>query len=399
MDSTRKALYIQDLKHTFKLKNYIFTIIIFLGMMACIIAALVLGDNMKLTTLYLFEMIGYTTIAVISLSLIVGYLGELSLGHAAFMSIGAMFGTLLSNSLPFTSSAPFLSLLLSMIAGALAAGFFGFLIGLPALRLKGDYLAIVTLAFGEIVKTVFMNLPLFGGAKGLTNLHRYNVSYLFIIIFVVAFIMILICKRLVRCNIGKDTMAVRDNEIAAKAMGVNVNFVKVFIFTVAAMMAGVAGSLLGASMDVIKAADFNYTYSINSILIMVIIGGMGNINGSVISAIVVTIIDFELQDYLSGDLAAIKNIIFAALLIAIIMYRNLPSLSNFREKYNVHQLGLKIKKWFYKVFLKKEYVKDPSVHTHYSADWSKVPTKIDMDAKMTGSLTDKDTPTEKGDIK
>ncbi len=399
--SLTKFSYFAEVKKGFKFKNYWLYGVLLFAMVICI--ALGATGLVRRSTILMFEQIGYTMIAVVSLSLVVGFLGELSLGHAAFMSIGAMFGAFFQNTIfpGLSASVPLLSLIIAIIIGGLIAGVFGFIIGLPALRLKGDYLAIVTLAFGEIVKVIFINIPGFGGAIGFSNNFRYNKSTLFIIIFVIAFLIIILCKNLIKSKHGRQIMAIRDNEIAARACGVNVSYYKIFVFTLSAVLAGVAGVLYGATRTQIDPKVFNYNYSINNILLMVIIGGMGNLNGSVIAAIVVTYVDIKLQTVLTGDLAALKNIIYAVILIAIIMYRNIPQLANFREKYNLTKLFDLLKKNYYKKVLKKEYVKNPGEKKEYSAEWSKIPTKVDMDATLSDSfsVSDDNNPEKKGEIK
>ena len=394
--------YFGEVKKGFKFKYYWLYTFLLIGMTICI--ALGLTNAVQKSTKLLFEQIGYTMIAVVSLSLVVGFLGELSLGHAAFMSIGAMIGTFFQNAIfpGLSASSPFIALFLSMIIGGLVAGLFGFIIGLPALRLKGDYLAIVTLAFGEIVKVIFINIPEFGGAIGLANNFRYDKNTLFIIIFVIAFLTVILCNNIIKSKHGRQIMAIRDNEIAARACGVNVSYYKVLIFTISAVLAGVAGVLYGASSNQVDPKIFNYNYSINNILIMVIIGGMGNLNGSIIAAIVVTYLDIKLQTVITGNLAALKNIIYAGVLIAIIMYRNIPALSNFRENYNLNVLATKIKKLWSTKVLKKEYVVDPGEKKEYPGEWSKIPTKIDMDAVLSDNFSNKeeDNPdNRKGEIK
>ena len=371
----------------FKFKRYI--IYYFFALFLIISTPLSFMGVFNRSTTQLLEMIGYTMIAVISLSLVVGFLGELSLGHAGFMSIGAILGMYIQQTLfkGIASSAPLLSLILTMIVGGIIAAFFGFLIGLPALRLKGDYLAIVTLAFGEIVKIIIQNIPALGGAIGLSNEFRYNSKRLFLIIILVAFLVLVLVKNLLKSKFGRNIMSIRDNEIASRAMGINVTFYKLMVFVLSAFLAGVAGVLYGASNYNISSSTFGYNYSINNILVMVVIGGMGNINGSVISAIVVTFIDVKLGTSLSGNMALIKPIIFALILILIVIYNNAPGLKNFREKYNLHNLYIFIKRKIKKLIFKTDELKvDPSIQKDFGADWSKIPTKIEMNTIVTTDL-------------
>lgn len=371
----------------FKFKRYL--IYYAFALFLIIFGTLSVTVGLKRSTTMLFEQIGYTMIAVISLSLVVGFLGELSLGHAGFMSIGAVLGIYIQQTLfsGLAQSAPLISLIITMIIGGLIAAVFGFLIGLPALRLKGDYLAIVTLAFGEIVKIIFQNIPSLGGAIGLSNEYRYNKKTLFIVIIFVAFLVLVLVKNLLKSKFGRNIMSIRDNEIASRAMGINVTFYKLMVFVLSAFLAGVAGVLYGASVNTVTSSTFGYNYSINNILVMVVIGGMGNINGSVFSAIIVTFIDIKLGTNLAGNLALIKPIIFALILILIVIYNNAPGLKNFREKYNLHNLYIFIKKKLKRLFFKTEELKnDPSIQKDFNADWSKIPTKIEMNTIVSTDL-------------
>ena len=378
------ASYFCSIKKRFNWSTYIGYLIFLVAIVVCVTIAQIGLFNRS--TLSLLTQIGYTIIAVISLSLVVGFLGELSLGHAAFMSIGAICGTLLRQSswlAPLSESSPLLTLLIACVFGAIIAGIFGFVISLPALRLKGDYLAIVTLAFGEITKTIFQQIDFFGGAIGLKNKYSYDIYTLFIIVFIFAFLFIILVKNLLDSKHGRAITAIRDNEIAAKCAGINVTFYKIFVFVLSACIAGVAGVFYGASVNTIQASTFNYNYSINSILVMVIIGGMGSINGGVVAATIVTILDVKLQTkYLTGDLAAYKDMAYALILIIVIIYRNAPFLANFREKYNFTKLICLIKKGF-KI---KPSAKEEAKIKHYNADWSKVPTKIDMNAVLSAGM-------------
>ena len=384
--------YFTAIRRRFKLKNYL--VYIFFIVFLLIASPLSIAGALKTSTQILFEQIGYTIIGVISLSLVVGFLGELSLGHAAFMSIGAFIGmyfqkTCLSS---LHGVSPLLSLIIAMIVGGLVAGVCGIIIGLPALRLKGDYLAIVTLAFGEIVKILFQQIPIFGGAIGFNNRgYKYDSTYLFIIIFIVALLSIVLVKNLIKSKHGRAIKSIRDNEIAAKAMGVNVTYYKLLVFVISAVLAGVAGVLYGASKNQIDATTFNYNYSINNMLVMVVIGGMGNIHGSIVSAIVVTFLNVKLQVIFEGDKAAIKNIIYAVILIVIVVYNNAPSLRSFREKYNLRKLFTFLKKKIKRMIFKnideeKEKEKEEEEIKEFSGDWSKIPTKIEMDEIVSTGL-------------
>ncbi|MBQ6369702.1 MAG: branched-chain amino acid ABC transporter permease, partial [Parasporobacterium sp.] len=238
------------------------------------------------------------------------------------------------------------------------------IIGLPALRLKGDYLAIATLAFGEIVRCIFKNLPFFGGAMGMST-KLYDGNTLFIIAFVTLLFVVFCCQNLINSKHGRAVVAIRDNEIAAKAMGINVTYYKLLIFMIAAFFAGMAGVLYGATIGTIRQETFSYNYSIE-ILVMVVLGGMGSINGSLIAAAVITWLNITLQSQLSGALAPVKSIVYALILIVIVIFSNAPAMKGFRESINPRN-------W------KRKGPDDAGKIKNDAAQWDRIPTKIHMD--------------------
>lgn len=372
--------YCANIKKKFKVKNFI-PYFVFLAAII-LMAALQGGGALKKSDQQLLEQVGYFVIAAMSLSLVVGFLGELSIGHAAFMSIGAFVGVWVRQTLlkSMTKSAPLPSLLIAVLAGGLVAAAAGFIIGLPALRLKGDYLAIVTLAFGEIVKTVLKNILSGGESVGeLKNQFRYDRNSLFIIIFIFALLTLIVINNLIRSKHGRAIMAVRDNEIAARAMGVNVTYYKLSVFVISAFFAGVAGVFFGMTQYSVNPANFDYNKSID-LLVMVVLGGMGNINGSIIAAAVITVLNTKLGVALTGNLAALKNLIYALVLIVIVVYNNAPKLKTVREKYNFKRLTNFLYVKLHNLFSRKKYVHDPAKEQEFGADWSVVPTKVEMDA-------------------
>ena len=199
-----------------KIKWKHFVNYIAIGIVAIIFSSMTFANALPQSSLFLLEKITMNIILAVSLSLVVGFLGELSLGHAGFMCIGAYMGGKIATL--FENGDGILSFIVSLIVGALIAGIFGFIIGLPALRLRGDYLAIVTLAFGEIVKTIFENTSKdsFGGPIGLRT-PRFDKQYLFIIGFALVLITVFIIQNLLRSKHGRAITAIRDNEIAARA--------------------------------------------------------------------------------------------------------------------------------------------------------------------------------------
>ncbi len=325
-------------------KNYLnYTVVI---IFAIICTVLSLTGMASRNMLPLFEKITIAAILAVSLSMVVGFLGELSLGHAGFMCVGAFIGGKVSAILApmMGGDNSILALIISVLVGGCVAALFGFIIGLPALRLRGDYLAIVTLAFGEIVRTVIMNLPaeLFGGTLGLKT-PRFNNKYLFIIGFVFLLICLAVTQNLINSKHGRAITAIRDNEIAARAMGIDITKYKLLVFTISSAFAGISGVLFSYTMSNVQSATFDYNYSIE-ILVMVVLGGMGSINGSLIAAALITWLRNILQTKLGGDLAVLQDLFFALILIVFVIYRNAPGLKNFREKYNFNVLFEKIKK-------------------------------------------------------
>ena len=248
---------------------------------------------------------GLNIILAASLNLINGYTGQFSLGHAGFMAVGAYVGVVLTTNfqMPFP---------VALLAGGVSAGLLGALIGLPTLRLRGDYLAIATLGLGEIVRIVIINVPYVGGAAGFKGIqHLTNFTWVFFIMLAALFII----KNFVNSRHGRACLAIRENEIAAESMGIYTTKYKVLAFTIGAFFAGVAGTLFGHNMYILSPASFTFMQSFNN-LIMVVMGGLGSMTGSIAGALVVT--------FLSAALASFPNarmIIYALALILLMFYR------------------------------------------------------------------------------
>lgn len=248
---------------------------------------------------------GLNIILAASLNLINGYTGQFSLGHAGFMAVGAYVGVVLTTNfqMPFP---------VALLAGGVSAGLLGALIGLPTLRLRGDYLAIATLGLGEIVRIVIINVPYVGGAAGFKGIqHLTNFTWVFFIMLAALFII----KNFVNSRHGRACLAIRENEIAAESMGIYTTKYKVLAFTIGAFFAGIAGTLFGHNMYILSPASFTFMQSFN-ILIMVVMGGLGSMTGSIAGALVVT--------FLSAALASFPNarmIIYALALILLMFYR------------------------------------------------------------------------------
>lgn len=290
-------------------------------------------------------------ILAVSLNLTVGILGELSLGHAGFMCIGAYTSAFFSRITEDTITVGGLRFFIAIVIGAAFAGLFGFLIGLPVLRLKGDYLAIVTLGFGEIVKNILnavfigidengvhvsikSNLDLgltengttiLKGAQGITGTPKDSTFTVGIILVLITLYVVL---SLINSRDGRAIMSIRDNRIAAESVGINVTKYKLMAFTISAALAGTAGVLYAHNLNSLTATtnNFGYNMSIN-ILVFVVLGGIGNIRGSIIGAVVLTLLPElmrSLNDY--------RMLIYSIVLIALMLFNWAPACLQFRER-------------------------------------------------------------------
>ena len=282
------------------LKMLVFALVIY-GIIMGLTSAGMLSAFWQLNLIFA----GINIILAASLNLINGYTGQFSLGHAGFMAVGAYVGVVLTTN--FQMAFP-----VAILAGGVTAGLLGALIGLPTLRLRGDYLAIATLGLGEIVRIVIINVPYVGGAAGFKGIpHHTDFTWVFCLMLVTLFII----KNFVNSRHGRACLAIRENEIAAESMGVNTTRYKVLAFSIGAFFAGVAGVLFGHNMYILSPASFTFMQSFN-ILIMVVMGGLGSMTGSIAGALVVT--------FLSAALASFPNarmIIYAFALILLMFYR------------------------------------------------------------------------------
>lgn len=303
----------------------------------------------------------FYAILAVSLNLTVGILGELSLGHAGFMCIGAFASAFFSKSMavmvPDMPGA--LRFFIALLIGAAVAGIFGILIGIPVLRLKGDYLAIVTLAFGEIIKNI-INIIYIGkdengfhvsfnsaadidmtengvflikGAQGITGTPQ---SSNFTIAAFLLLLTLVIVTHLIRSRDGRAIMAIRDNTIAAESVGINITKYKLMAFAISAALAGVAGVLYAHNLSTLTATPKNFGYNMSiMILVYVVLGGIGNIRGSMIAAIILTL----LPELLRG-LNDYRMLIYAVVLIAMMLFNWAPACIEWRKKMR-HRLKMK----------------------------------------------------------
>jgi branched-chain amino acid transport system permease protein len=266
--------------------------------------------------LHLAILAGIYIILTVSINLIIGYAGQVSLGHAAFYGIGAYTSALMSLNwhLPFP---------LAALSAIVVAGAWGLALGLPTLRLKEDYLAIVTLGFGVIVDLVFLNLEITGGPDGLAGIPsprflgiNFRPPAVYLVLVAVAVLLVLgFTYRLVNSYHGRALRAIRDHEVTAQVMGINTPAYKIIIFTLAAGLAGLAGSLYAHYITFINPESFGFHTSI-LILTMAVLGGMGSMAGSVLGAVILTALPEMLRQF-----QAYQDLVYGALLVGLLIWR------------------------------------------------------------------------------
>lgn len=346
-EKIRKKEKTENKNRLFNKKNLMILIAIIIGYIA--ISFLANGNLLSRQFKSLIVPIGINIILAVSLNLTVGFLGELSLGHAGFMAIGAYAGSL------FTLNAGIngpLGFIMAILVGGIFAGLFGYLVGVPALRLRGDYLAIVTLAFGEIIRSLINSFAFTGGALGISKIPRHS-NYTWVYILLV--MTILLIYNFVNSRYGRAIKSIRENYIAAESIGIRVSRYKTLAFTIAAFFAGVAGVLYSHNFSIIKPSDFGYNKSIE-ILVIVVLGGMGSIKGSVIAAIILTVLPEALR-----AVNEFRMLLYAIVLIVMMLLRS-PDL---REKIEGNDKLSNILKSMVKI---KEGVKNGFIRSEKSGD-------------------------------
>ncbi|MEK5107266.1 branched-chain amino acid ABC transporter permease [Cytobacillus sp. FSL K6-0129] len=243
-------------------------------------------------------------ILAVSLHLVIGITGQFSIGHAGFLAVGAYISAIVTMklSLPFP---------IALIIGGIVAALTGLIVGIPSLRLRGDYLAIATLGFAEIIRIIFLNIDAVGGAAGMqiTKMTTWTSA------FICLFITVLVIVNFTNSRHGRACISIRENEIAADAMGINTTYYKVAAFAIGSFFAGIAGGLYAHNFYIIQPVQFGFLKSFD-ILIFVVLGGLGSLSGAVISAILLTIISTFLQSY-----PETRMIIYSAVLILVMLYR------------------------------------------------------------------------------
>ncbi len=256
-------------------------------------------------------LVGIYMILAVSLNVATGYLGQLPLGHAGFMAVGAYAGAIFwkSGLLP---QGPF-SIVVGLIVAGIVAAIFGVLIGVPALRLRGDYLAIITLGFGEIIRVAIINLPgITGGTPGLKNIPKYST---FPVVFICVAVTCFVIHTIMKSRHGRAILSIRDNEIAAESCGINTTYYKVTAFALSAFFTGIAGALYAGNQGILVPSGFDFMTSIN-ILVIVVLGGMGSMAGSLIAAAVLTSLPLALQGF-----SDYRMILYALLLILVMVFK------------------------------------------------------------------------------
>ncbi len=342
-----------DTLKSYKNKTFIQNMITIGMVVACyaVIQVLIATGNINSLMKGILVPICTYVILAVSLNLTVGILGELSLGHAGFMCVGAFSGAFFTNLMADAIPNTMVRFVLAILIGAAVAALFGFLIGIPVLRLKGDYLAIVTLAFGEIIKNIINSMfvgvdsrgihvsmkdtaslgleadgkIIIKGAQGITGTPKLSTFTIGVILVLITLVIVL---NLMSSRTGRAVMAIRDNRIAAESIGINITKYKLLAFSLSASLAGVAGVLYAHNLASLAATPKSFGYNMSiTILVFVVLGGIGNIRGSIIAAAVLTL----LPELLRG-LSNYRMLIYAIVLIVMMILTSAPKAIAMRER-------------------------------------------------------------------
>lgn len=286
------------------IKNIIAIVILYAIVMILIKADVLNGYYIGVITLA-----GIYIIVAASLNLATGYLGQLALGHAGFMAVGAYSAALFAIAVDFPKYVEFIG---GLIIGGIVAGIFGLIIGIPALRLRGDYLGIVTLGFGEIIRISLLNLPFTGGAAGLKGIPKYTgfTEIYILVVLVIAFLFTFI-----RSRHGRAILSIKEDEIAAESVGIPTTFYKVYGFVVSAFIAGIGGGALAFYQRILDPKKFNFMFSVE-FFIIVVLGGMGSITGTIIAAMLLALINEFLY-----SIDELRLVIYALTLIIMMIFK------------------------------------------------------------------------------
>lgn len=280
-----------------------------------IIWALISAGMIKTYTIEILNLICINVIAAVSLNMVTGMLGQLVLGHAGFMLVGGYAAAIFTKTVGWNLYA---SMPIALLIAGIFAAVLGLVIGIPALRLRGDYLAIITLGFGEIIRVIANNLSITNGAKGyygFPTFSRQQPAGLFSFVFLIAAFVIYFSYTFGTSRHGRAVIGIREDEIAAESSGINTTYYKLLTFTISAFFAGVAGALSAFHVGVIDPARFDFNRSVE-VLMMVVLGGMGSITGSVLSATVLTILPEMLRKF-----ADYRMLVYSLVLICVMLFR------------------------------------------------------------------------------
>lgn len=281
---------------------WIYTMIAIIGYV--IVQVMISSGQLDMYYSNLFITMAINVMLAVSLHLVIGITGQFSIGHAGFLAVGAYISAICTMQLQL----PFI---VGLIAGAVVAAIAGLIVGIPTLRLRGDYLAIATLGFAEIIRIIFLNWDYVGGAAGMQVMQQTTWTYAFFGMLIT----IIIISNFTRSRHGRACIAIREDEIAADAMGINITYYKVLAFVIGSLFAGLAGGLFSHNFFIIQPAQFGFLKSFD-ILIYVVLGGLGSLSGAVIAAVALTIISLYLQDF-----PETRMIIYSLVLILVMLYR------------------------------------------------------------------------------
>ncbi|MBM7699868.1 branched-chain amino acid ABC transporter permease [Kurthia huakuii] len=281
---------------------WIYTMIAIIGYV--IVQVMISSGQLDMYYSNLFITMAINVMLAVSLHLVIGITGQFSIGHAGFLAVGAYISAICTMQLQL----PFI---VGLIVGAVVAAIAGLIVGIPTLRLRGDYLAIATLGFAEIIRIIFLNWDYVGGAAGMQVMQQTTWTYAFFGMLIT----IIVISNFTRSRHGRACIAIREDEIAADAMGINITYYKVLAFAIGSLFAGLAGGLFSHNFFIIQPAQFGFLKSFD-ILIYVVLGGLGSLSGAVIAAVALTIISLYLQDF-----PETRMIIYSLVLILVMLYR------------------------------------------------------------------------------
>lgn len=305
--------------------RYLINIVLFSAFLY-IVNSLIAGGTISKYYSGVISFIGINIILAVSLNVATGYLGQLPLGHAGFMAVGAYTSAIImkavasSEYLKGALGAGYTAYLFpaALLAGGLVAALFGLIIGIPALRLKGDYLAILTLGFGEIIRVILLNIDNVLGFKltnGAAGLQKIPTTTNFLNAFITVGITCFVIHTMMKSRHGRAILSIRENEIAAESCGINTTYYKTLGFVVSAFFAGIAGGLYAGNVGILNPSSFGFMKSIE-ILVMVVLGGMGSMLGSVLSATVLTALPELLREF-----ASYRMVVYSLVLVIVMIFK------------------------------------------------------------------------------